>query len=72
MIELHNDQTFAIDAHSYRWGTILGCKTGAVTFAAATPSAQLAGNTYVININQNAKFVKEGMRVGVDRPTYSI
>ncbi|KAL7528221.1 hypothetical protein ACHAXR_002334, partial [Thalassiosira sp. AJA248-18] len=48
------------------------------------PSAQLAGNKYVINVKQIAKFVvglgekvaptdvEEGMRVGVDRAKYSI
>ena len=50
----------------------------------ANPSAQLAGNKYVINVKQIAKFVvglgekvaptdiEEGMRVGVDRAKYSI
>ena len=50
----------------------------------ALPSAQLAGNKYVINVKQIAKFVvglgekvaptdvEEGMRVGVDRAKYSI
>ena len=50
----------------------------------AVPSAQLAGNKYVINVKQIAKFVvglgekvaptdiEEGMRVGVDRAKYSI
>lgn len=48
------------------------------------PTAQLAGNKYVINVKQFAKFVvglgekvaptdiEEGMRVGVDRAKYSI
>ena len=48
------------------------------------PTAQLAGNKYVINVKQIAKFVvglgekvaptdiEEGMRVGVDRAKYSI
>eukprot|EP00581_Thalassiosira_minuscula_P015787 CAMPEP_0183713974 /NCGR_PEP_ID=MMETSP0737-20130205/8688_1 /TAXON_ID=385413 /ORGANISM="Thalassiosira miniscula, Strain CCMP1093" /LENGTH=460 /DNA_ID=CAMNT_0025942869 /DNA_START=164 /DNA_END=1546 /DNA_ORIENTATION=- len=52
--------------------------------ANANPSAQLAGNKYVINVKQIAKFVvglgekvaptdiEEGMRVGVDRAKYSI
>mmetsp|Transcript_6326 Transcript_6326/g.14277 ORF Transcript_6326/g.14277 Transcript_6326/m.14277 type:complete len:458 (-) Transcript_6326:328-1701(-) len=52
--------------------------------AAANPTAQLAGNKYVINVKQIAKFVvglgekvaptdiEEGMRVGVDRAKYSI
>jgi len=51
---------------------------------ASSPSAQLAGNKYVINVKQIAKFVvglgekvaptdiEEGMRVGVDRAKYSI
>jgi len=51
---------------------------------ANNPSAQLAGNKYVINVKQIAKFVvglgekvaptdiEEGMRVGVDRAKYSI
>jgi len=50
----------------------------------ALPTAQLAGNKYVINVKQIAKFVvglgekvaptdvEEGMRVGVDRAKYSI
>mmetsp|Transcript_5523 Transcript_5523/g.9892 ORF Transcript_5523/g.9892 Transcript_5523/m.9892 type:complete len:457 (+) Transcript_5523:198-1568(+) len=56
----------------------------AAAAAAANPSAQLAGNKYVINVKQIAKFVvglgekvaptdiEEGMRVGVDRAKYSI
>ena len=52
--------------------------------ANALPTAQLAGNKYVINVKQIAKFVvglgekvaptdiEEGMRVGVDRAKYSI
>jgi 26S proteasome regulatory subunit T1 len=57
---------------------------GGAAGAAANPSAQLAGNKYVINVKQIAKFVvglgekvaptdiEEGMRVGVDRAKYSI
>ena len=52
--------------------------------SSALPTAQLAGNKYVINVKQIAKFVvglgekvaptdvEEGMRVGVDRAKYSI
>jgi len=62
-----------------------GSAPGAAGAAAdANPSAQLAGNKYVINVKQIAKFVvglgekvaptdiEEGMRVGVDRAKYSI
>lgn len=61
-----------------------GAAGGAAGAADANPSAQLAGNKYVINVKQIAKFVvglgekvaptdiEEGMRVGVDRAKYSI
>lgn len=61
-----------------------GSAPGAGAAADANPSAQLAGNKYVINVKQIAKFVvglgekvaptdiEEGMRVGVDRAKYSI
>ncbi|KAL9189649.1 hypothetical protein ACHAXT_009324 [Thalassiosira profunda] len=57
---------------------------GALGGGGANPSAQLAGDKYVINVKQIAKFVvglgekvaptdiEEGMRVGVDRAKYSI
>ena len=57
---------------------------GAGAGAGPAPSAALAGNKYVINVKQIAKFVvglgekvaptdvEEGMRVGVDRAKYSI
>ncbi|KAL3803280.1 hypothetical protein ACHAWO_000109 [Cyclotella atomus] len=57
---------------------------GAAAGREALPTAQLAGNKYVINVKQIAKFVvglgekvaptdiEEGMRVGVDRAKYSI
>ncbi len=57
---------------------------GAGAAGGADMSAQLAGNKYVINVKQIAKFVvglgekvaptdiEEGMRVGVDRAKYSI
>lgn len=61
-----------------------GAAGGAAGGANANPSAQLAGDKYVINVKQIAKFVvglgekvaptdiEEGMRVGVDRAKYSI
>lgn len=61
-----------------------GGNAAAAAAAAANPTAQLAGNKYVINVKQIAKFVvglgekvaptdiEEGMRVGVDRAKYSI
>ena len=57
---------------------------GGAAAAGGGPSAALAGNKYVINVKQIAKFVvglgekvaptdiEEGMRVGVDRAKYSI
>jgi 26S proteasome regulatory subunit T1 len=39
---------------------------------AAALSAQLSWNKYAINVKQISKFVKENMRVGVDRPKYCI
>jgi len=61
-----------------------GNAAAAAAAAAANPTAALAGNKYVINVKQIAKFVvglgekvaptdiEEGMRVGVDRSKYSI
>jgi 26S proteasome regulatory subunit T1 len=63
---------------------IAGEEENATAGGNALPTAQLAGNKYVINVKQIAKFVvglgekvaptdiEEGMRVGVDRAKYSI